>query len=229
MKKKAIVSIVGACIVIPAAVASAFPFGRSWHDRADGNQSNNGRAGAGGLYGMGSAMDRGITCSHCHIKAAGQIGTTITPTPAWGTVNGSSAYKPGQKYSITVAMTGEHRGLNQGNNNLNGMAITVEDQAGKVKGVFESDTMPVVSSAACPANYPMQNPTTGTTYLYGDCHGVIYIPRPNATSWTYSWTAPAAGTGALTMYYGVVDGDADGKSSLDDDVKMGTLKLVEGP
>ena len=27
----------------------------------------------------------------------------------------------------------------------------------------------------------------------------------------------------------VVDGDADGKSSLDDDVKMGTVKLVEGP
>lgn len=229
MKKKAIVSAVAACIIVPAAVASAFPFGKSWHDRADGTQANGGRAGAGGIYGMGSARDFGITCAHCHIKAEGLISATITPTPAWGTVNGSSSYKPGQKYSITVAMTGEHKGLNQMNNNLNGMAITVEDQAGKVKGLFESDTSPVVKSDACPSSYPAQNPAAGTTYLYGDCHGVFYIPRPNTTTWTYSWTAPAAGSGPLTIYYGVVDGDADGKSSLGDDVKMGTVKLVEGP
>lgn len=229
MKRKVIISIVAACVVVPAAVASAFPFGRSWHDRADGNQSNNGRAGAGGLYGMGSATDKGITCAHCHVKAEGMIGATITPTPAWGTVNGTMAYKPGQKYSITVAMTGEHKGLNQGMNNLNGMAISVEDQAGKVKGVFESDTSPVVSSAACPTSYPAQNPAAGTTYLYGDCHGVFFIPRPNTTTWTYSWTAPAAGAGPLTIFYGVVDGDENGHSSLGDDVKMGTVKLVEGP
>lgn len=229
MKKKAVVTIIAACIVVPAAVASAFPFGKSWHDRADGTQANGGRAGAGGLYGMGSATDRGITCAHCHIKGAGTIGATITPTPAWGNVNGSMSYKPGQKYSITVALTGEHLGLNQGNNNLNGMAITAEDQAGKVKGIFESDTSPAVSSAACPPSYPAQNPAAGSTYLYGDCHGVFYIPRPNTTTWTYSWTAPAAGSGALTVFYGVVDGDADGKSSLGDDVKMGTVKLVEGP
>ncbi len=229
MKNKAIIAIVAACIIAPAAAASAFPFLKSWHDRADGNQSNNGRAGAGGIYGMGSAKDYGITCAHCHIKAAGTIGVNVTPTPAWGNVNGSMAYKPGQKYSITVAMTGEHRGLNQGNNNLNGVAITVEDQSGKPKGIFESDTSPVVSSAACPTTFPATNPTAGTTYLYGDCHGVVYIPRPNATTWTFSWTAPAAGSGPMTVFYGVVDGDADGKSSLDDDVKMGTVKLVEGP
>jgi hypothetical protein len=145
-------------------------------------------------------------------------------------VNGSSAYKPGQKYSITVTMTGEHKGLNQMMNNLNGMAITIEDASGKPKGIFESDTSPVVKSDACPAAYPAApGPATGTTYLYGDCHGVIFIPRTNTTTWTYSWTAPAAGTGPLTVFYGVVDGDANGKSSLDDDVKMGTVKLVEGP
>lgn len=229
MKKKAIISIVALGIVVPAAVASAFPFGKSWHDRSDGTQANGGRAGAGGIYGTGGAKDHGITCAHCHIKAPGLISATVTPTPAWGMKNGSPTYTPGQKYSIAVAMTGENKGLNQGNNNLNGMAITVEDQGGKTSGVFESDTSPVVSSASCPAAYPASNPAAGTTYLYGDCHGVIYIPRPNSTSWTYSWTAPAAGSGPLTVFYGVVDGDADGKSSLDDDVKMGTVKLVEGP
>lgn len=54
-------------------------------------------------------------------------------------------------------------------------------------------------------------------------------PRPPAfTSWTFSSTAPAAGRGAVTGFYGVVDGDADCKSSLDDDVEMGTVKLAEG-
>ncbi len=42
MKKKAVVTIIAACIVVPAAVASAFPFGKSWHDRADGTQRPHG-------------------------------------------------------------------------------------------------------------------------------------------------------------------------------------------
>ena len=101
-------------------------------------------------------------------------------------------------------------------------------QGGKVRGVFESDTNPVVSSANCPKTYPKPDPSTGTTYVYGDCHGVIFIPRADIVAWTFSWTAPAAGSGPLTVFYGVVDGDHHGKSSLDDDVKMGTVKLTEG-
>jgi len=228
MNKNAIAALVIAGFVLPAAAAFAFPFGKSWHDKSDGSPKTNGRAGAGGIYGMGSQKDYGITCAHCHIKGQGLISATITPTPAWTKVNGLDAYKPGQKYSITIALVGEHRGLNQGNNNLNGMAATIEDQGGNVKGIFASDTVPPVASDACPSAFPAANPTVGTTYLYGDCHGVIYIPKPNATSWTFSWTAPAAGSGQLTMFYGVVDGDAGGKSSLDDDTKIGTLKLAEG-
>jgi hypothetical protein len=68
----------------------------------------------------------------------------------------------------------------------------------------------------------------GTTYVYGDCHGVLFVPKVNTVSWTFSWTAPPPGAGELTIYYGVVDGDAHGKSSLGDDVKMGTIKLAEG-
>lgn len=228
MKRKLFATIAALSIVLPSAVLMAFPFGKSWHDSATGSQSNGGRAGAGGIYGMGGATDHFITCAHCHIKGAGTIGATITPTPAWQQVMGQDAYKPGQVYSIKVDMTGEHKGLNQGNDNLNGMAFTMEDAAGKVKGVLGSDTSPAVSSASCPSSYPATNPATGSTYVYGDCHGVIFIPKPNATSWTFSWTAPAAGAGTITGYYGVVDGDHDGKSSLDDDTKMGTLKLLEG-
>lgn len=228
MTKRALSFLVAASVVLPAAAALAFPFGKSWHDRSDGNQSNGGRAGAGGIYGMGSATDFNITCAHCHTGGQGIIGATITPSPAWLKVNNADAYKPGQKYAITVTMTGEHLGLNQAMNNLNGFALTVEDQGGKVKGVFESDTAPPVSSANCQKTYPMSDPATGTTYVYGDCHGVIFIPRANIVTWNLSWTAPAAGSGPLTLFYGVVDGDTHGESSLKDDVKMGSIKLVEG-
>ncbi|MFT3769173.1 MAG: hypothetical protein QM820_27355 [Minicystis sp.] len=228
MNRRAIMSISLAAVLLPAAGALAFPFGKSWHDRADGTQTNGGRAGAGGIYGMGSASDHGITCANCHIGGAGQIGATVTPTPAFQKVNNADAYKPGQTYAITVTMTGEHLGLNQGNDNLNGMAFTIEDAGGKVKGVFTSDADPTANSTTCKPSYPAQNPATGTTYIYGDCHGMIFIPRPNATSWTFTWKAPAAGTGPLNVFYGVVDGDHDGKSSEGDDVKMGSAKLLEG-
>lgn len=228
MTKRALSLMVAASVVLPAAAALAFPFGKSWHDRADGNQSNGGRAGAGGIYGMGGATDFNITCANCHTGGKGQIGATITPSPAWAKVNNVDAYAPGQKYAITVTLTGEHLGLNQGTNNLNGFALTFEDQGGKVRGVFESDTSPPVNSMNCPQKYPDTDPPSGTTYVYGDCHGVIFIPRDNIVTWKFNWTAPAAGAGPLTIFYGVVDGDTHGDSSLKDDVKMGTIKLVEG-
>lgn len=227
MNKRIVFSLLSAAFILSGTAALAFPFGKSWHDKADGTQATNGRAGAGGIYGMGGLTDYSITCAHCHIKGAGLIGATITPTPAWAKVNGQDAYKPGQVYQITLAMTGEHLGLNQGNNNLNGMAATFENQAGKAVGVFTSDT-PGNNSMNCPATYPAQNPAGSTTYTYGDCHGVIFVPVPNATSWKFSWTAPAAGAGQVTMFYGVVDGDTGGESSLKDDTKMGTVKLLEG-
>jgi hypothetical protein len=220
MRKSTAIVTGAATVLLPAAAALAFPFGSSWHMPADGV-----RAGAGGLYGLGSVTDWGVTCAHCHVGGAGTIGVTIAPTPAWQLVNNVEAYKPGQLYNITLTMTGEHKGLNQGNNNLTGMAFTVEDAAGAVKGVLGTDNG--VSSASCPPTYPAQDPA-GSTYVYGDCHGVLFVPHPNATSWTFSWTAPPAGGGQLTLYYGVVDGDANGKSSKDDDTKMGTIKLVEG-
>lgn len=220
MRKSTAIAIGAAAVLLPASAALAFPFGNSWHMPADGT-----RAGAGGIYGLGSVTDWGITCAHCHTNGMGTIGATVTPTPAWQVVNNVEAYKPGQVYNITLTMTGEHKGLNQGMDNLNGMAFSVEDAAGAVKGVLGTDNN--VSSASCPAAYPAQDPA-GSTYVYGDCHGVIFVPKANTTSWTFSWTAPAAGAGPLTVYYGVVDGDSNGKSSKDDDTKMGTIKLSQG-
>lgn len=211
----------GAALLVAIPVVTGFPFGNSWHMPAHGT-----RAGAGGIYGTGGTSEYGITCAHCHIDGAGLIDARITPTPAWSDVGGQMAYTPGRTYAIDFVMTDEHLGLGQGMNNLNGFALMIEDESGNVIRGYQTDSG--VGSQACPGQWPQTAPT-GTTYVYGDCHGVLYVPRANETQWHFNWTAPAAGAGTLIVYWGVVDGDSAGDSSLDDDVKIGTLRLVEAP
>ncbi len=89
--------------------------------------------------------------------------------------------------------------------------------------------------ANCPANAPAMeaNNPDGSTYAYGDCHGIVFIPQPwpqpAETKWFFAWTAPAAGAGEIKAWYGVVDGDANQVSSRDDDVIDGARKLLEDP
>jgi len=46
------------------------------------------------------------------------------------------------------------------------------------------------------------------------------------TQWSFSWTAPARGTGDVTIYGGVTDGSCD-MTSLNDDGKMIKVILSE--
>jgi len=61
----------------------------------------------------------------------------------------------------------------------------------------------------------------------------VFVPQasmqPALTKWDFSWTAPAAGAGEIKAWYGVVDGDTHGSSSLDDDTIQGARKLLEEP
>lgn len=233
---KLLAALVSAVVLLSAPTAFAFPFLASWitPSATPRGVTPQQRAGAGGIYGTGSAKDRGILCAHCHIKGAGTIDASVTPAPAWPQLGGMNSYSPGATYTITVKLLNEHNlpKVNTPNDNLNGFALTAETQSGVTAGSFTTDTNPVISSASCMTTAPAMTPATGTTYLLdpsGKCSFVVYIPRPNTTSWTFNWTAPAKGSGPVTLYYGVVDGDHDGSSSLGDDVKQGTIKLVEGP
>jgi hypothetical protein len=211
----------------------AFPFTSSWHQPASGETSvqPRNRAGAEGLYGTGGRADLGIRCSHCHIKGQGRIDFTLAAQPAFAKVGGEDAYVPGQQYTITITMTGEHRGTGPGGSNMNGMALAIENAAGQKSGTFIADAGQ--SSASCPANDPYLNvpnvqlPAGRTTFLYGDCHGVLFLPHQDLIAWTFDWIAPAAGSGDLTMFVAVVDGDTAGSSSLDDDVVERALPLQE--
>lgn len=230
-----------------ASAGSAFPYPYLYHEPAAGNSANN-RAGAGGLYGTGGKLDHGIKCAHCHIDGAGTIATDITVTKlpsgsptGWDDVNGADGYTPGATYRIAVALTGEHRTaihpmMPGVRTDLNGIAATLEAADGKLAGVLVSDSGQ--RSDACPATYPFTNggggydhqgPAGKTTVLFGDCHAALSLHKTAATSWTFDWEAPAAGTGDVTLHLGVVDGDTGGSSSLDDDVVERSFVLSEGP
>ena len=238
--------------LVGASVVFAFPTANFWHMPAAGNVPNPtpydvtlvagpNRAGAGGIYGTGGARDYGIKCSDCHVQTnnpnAGLIDATVTPVPPWQNVGGENGYLPGQQYVITVNLLNEHLGSDVGApGNNNGFALAIEDASGNPAGVYVTDSGE--RSDACSATDPQVNSNTFTTVVWGDCHAVLFTglyqpggastPNVGRLSWTFDWIAPAAGAGDLTVFYGVVDGDTAAESSLDDDVKEGTIPLREG-
>lgn len=207
--------------------ATAFPRLDFWHMPASGetNQKQN-RAGAEGIYGTGGPFEYGIQCAHCHIDADGQIDLQFDVQPAFGQSGNDQTYVPGQRYDITVTMTGEHKGLSGMGGNVNGFSASFEDPGGAVMGTLYSDT-PNNSSNNCPSQAPSNVPS-GTTYVYGDCHAILFSGGDDVTQWVFQWEAPAAGAGDVTMWYGGVDGDTGGHNSLDDDVVQGSVLLREG-
>lgn len=214
--------------------ALAFPNEQFWHMAADGVAGTN-RAGAGGIYGTGGHTDYSVRCSHCHIADPGAthlIDARITATPAfYDRGGGDLGYEPGRAYAIVLDMLGEHERMTPAAMDVNGFALAIENASGRPSGRMVSDAGH--DSSACPATnpYPMaaSRPAGRTTMMWGDCHAMLFIAFPRLTRWTFTWTAPAAGAGDLTIYLGMVDGDTGGESSLDDDAIERTYALREGP
>jgi len=233
LKRIAIIGGLALAGVATAGALRAFPNVGNWSD--DPSQSVH--CGNGGIWATGGKKDWGISCVHCHIPGPGNpqgmIAATVSASPAFT----GNKYVPGTNYVVTVNLVGEYLGKANASeiaNNKNGMTATFEDANGGALGNLLGD-----SQSSCPAAAPvLPDPALGATYTwaYGDCHAVAGLgvqgtgPAPNITltKWNFKWKAPAAGKGTATMFYGVVDGNSD-KTSLGDDVKMGTLVLAEGP
>ncbi len=209
------------CSLAPASPAVAWDGPTLWHEPADAASP-----GGGGIFGTGGARDYSITCEHCHVgqPKTGSIDAAVSFTPPIG--GATPLYTPDQTYQVRIDLIGEFRGLSgcgPYTANANNFAATFEDAGGATVGVLTSDSGQTQTS--CPFDYPM--PAGGTTGLYRDCEVVFGKDDPDLTSWTFSWRAPPAGSGAITMSYGVVDGDC-GMMSMADAVKMGKVELGEG-
>jgi hypothetical protein len=191
--------------------------------------------GGGHLFGTGGGKDWGITCAMCHINNANQQGM-LTSQLTWVPALSAGKYVPGTAYVVTIKMLGEHLGMT-GTTNVNGFAMTFEDVNGTPKGTILGESQTTCAPVPVP---PIDGPlgNGGLTWTYQDpyvgntCRTVASLDHFGSTgaktSWNFKWTAPAAGSGTVYAYYGIVDGNSDQKS-LGDDVKMGKLQINEGP
>ncbi|HEX2678245.1 MAG TPA: hypothetical protein VHM19_16435 [Polyangiales bacterium] len=218
-----------------AGVSHAFPTHREWQTPAAGPSGSTGlRPGGNGYYYTGGIGDSGMTCSGCHINAKHKISVRIDSNPLWEKAEGGIAYKPGQVYDIVVNLVGEHLGDGKDNN---GMTLTIENDLGQVAGVFQDSLGQYSNTDYChnntlPDTLMTEPAYDQTTLIVGDCRAVISLEHPtNAKArkaWAMRWQAPKAGTGPVTLFVGVVDGDQPGSSSLNDDVAEGKQVLQEG-
>jgi hypothetical protein len=215
-----------ASVLLWASPALAWDSAKLWYADAHGVE-----AAGGGILATGGATDYGIQCVHCHIEPEENIDLTFTPSPAFDNVGDVLYYEPGTEYVFTVNLIGEYLGLDEcvtDGFNYNFFAATFEDAAGNNTGTLASDGGQTQGSN-CPAEAPARAENApGTTVLYGDCRAVIardLLPL-GTTEWTFSWTAPPAGTGDVTLFGGGVDSNCD-MNSKNDDVKMVKITLSD--
>jgi len=184
-RQHSLIVLVLAAGVFAPATASAYHAGKLF-DRASGG------GGAGGLFYTGSRRDRGWDCTACHVDAPGRLRVDVTSQPP--ELLSQHVYTPGATYTIAVAMVdpGSQLGISATRSNFNGIVVSTLDADGAAAGAlggFDSSSF-----------Y-----TRGAAILATDTFTV------DETSWTFSWTAPAAAAGPISIDLGVVDGNGAGQ------------------
>jgi hypothetical protein len=173
-----------------------------------------GAGGAGRLFYVGAPLERGWDCTMCHTESAGTVGIVATVDPP--VLLESFTYEVGQTYVFTVNMINEHRGLNAGLSNHNGLVVAATDNAGIYAGDF--------------TGFDPNEFFNGNGAIASD------LKEANITVWTFSWVAPdEPGVGTVTLWFGGVDGDGAGSGPTEtrsdpfgDDVVMASIRLNEG-
>jgi hypothetical protein len=205
-KRSLILFALFAAALAPAATASAYHTG-SLFDRPPG------AGGAGGLFYTGADRERGWTCTACHVEPAGQIRIAFESEPA--ELAAERRYVPGRAYVVTVRLLNEHLGQGASRSNYNGIALTVADDNGTLAGSLSGFA-------------------AEQFYARGRAILASAGTRVGEVAWTFTWTAPEAGTGDVVFHLGVVDGDGAGSGPdqtltdpFGDDVLMVEVALAE--
>ncbi|MEO6773485.1 MAG: DUF4266 domain-containing protein [Kofleriaceae bacterium] len=212
-----------------AAPASAFPTGGQFDQDAVMND------GGGGIAFDGAPRFAGHTCEVCHTDAPHLIGVKLE---ADAPELFSSGYTPAHQYHLRVVLENEHAGLQYVANGPdcgqidatpfkpcddNGFGLELDDSSGAVAGTF----VPVIANACSTAM--ADDPIV---HILKD-NAVVHEQHNGRTSWDVCWTAPAAGTGTVTAYVAVVDGNGGTGSAafpndtIDDDVAAGAVPIAE--
>ncbi|CAN5643733.1 hypothetical protein BH11MYX1_BH11MYX1_52140 [soil metagenome] len=191
--------------------------------------------GAGGIPFDGAPRWVGHSCDVCHIGAPHLISIALEADhPELFT----TGWAPGQQYHLRVVLLNEWAGLAYVSNGANcgqvgdtpfkpcddnGFALELDDHTDKPTGTFAQ-----VANDACTTTVPAE-PIVGISKN----GAAIHEQHNGRTSWDVCWTAPAAGTGDITAYLAVVDGNGGTGSvsfpndTLGDDVAAGAVPLTE--
>ncbi|MFT3696202.1 MAG: hypothetical protein QM831_23890 [Kofleriaceae bacterium] len=174
-----------------------------------------GAGGGGGLFFTGSSRDRGWDCSICHIDPPNRLALVVTSQPT--ELLADHAYTPGTAYQISIAFAdpASQLGVAATRSNFNAMVTSFFDPSGADAG-------------------SIGGLGTGQFYQRGNAILASDSTTVNETSWSFTWTAPPAGTGPVAFDLAVVDGNganATGQMTLTDplgdDVAMQHVVLAE--
>lgn len=130
---------------------------------------------SGAVAGVANDPSSGnATCTNCH------SGTATTATPSQAAITSTipaAGYTPGTTYTITAT-------VNYTGRSMFGFQISPQNSAGTKLGTL--------------INTGSQTKLVGSSKYI--THTQAGISGSNTKSWTFDWTAPAAGTGAVTFY-----------------------------
>src|SRR5436190_21813100 len=134
------------------------------------NEANSHTSGAAAMR-TGSPGDGGATCKNCHAgpNPTTEVGLITSNIPGTG-------YVPGQTYSVTATVT-------RSGHTRFGFEISPQNVAGTKLGTL------IVTNGT-----EMQLVGTGK-YITRESAGTA---GAGSRSWVFNWTAPVAGTGAVT-------------------------------
>jgi len=154
------------------------------------------KSGSQGAF-SGSPGDNGINCTSCH------AGTSINAS-GWITTNiPANGYNPGEVYEITLTASDAAA-------TRFGFELTAEDVLNnKIAGFALSN----------PAQTKLTNSSKAVTHTSAGTD-----PSGNGKAWSFDWTAPADGTGAVTFYAAI--NAANGNSSTSGDIIYTTSTSV---
>lgn len=141
----------------------------------------------------------GSNCTSCHSGTASTVAGLITSTiPA-------SGYVPGQTYTITASVT-------QAGKTKFGFEISPQNATGTQMGTLIV-TSPTLTQLVGTGKY-ITHKTAGTAFSSG------------TALWSFDWTAPIAGSGAV-VFYGAFNITNSSGSTAGDIIKLSTLTIQE--
>ena len=163
-------------------------------------------AGGAPVARCGAPFDGGATCaiSGCHTGGplpAVNPGATITSNIP------SSGYTPGTIYTITATIT-------RAGHTKFGFEVSPQDSLGVLLGTMTESPGQTRFAGTTP------NPKYMTHTLSSNTSG------SGTKSWSFNWTAPAAGTGMVT-FYGAFNAANNNLSSSGDTIFLATLAISE--